>query len=75
MVEIREELLCRLRCPQSRAKVVLAGEWLYSTDPNTRRKYPIRDGIPVMLVEESAIADQDEFDRIMASAAGGAPDS
>lgn len=40
-------------CPVSHAPLREVGDWLVSTDPDTRRRYPIRDGIPVMLVEES----------------------
>jgi uncharacterized protein YbaR (Trm112 family) len=60
------ELLKILACPQSKAPLVLVGNWLYSTDPNTCRRYPVRDGIPLMLIDESEVVDQAEFDRIMA---------
>lgn len=65
MGSIDEELLRMLVCPATHAPVVQVGDWLYSTDPATRRKYPIRDGIPVMLVDESEQATPDEFDRVM----------
>lgn len=58
-------LLERMVCPESRAALVCEGEWLYSTDPATRRRYPIQDGIPNMLIEESQVVSEDEFDRIM----------
>lgn len=58
-------LLDLLVCPLSRVPLVLEGDWLYSTDRTTRRKYPIRDGIPVMLVDESLVADEAEFERIV----------
>ncbi len=61
-----DELLRIMECPVAHVPLVHYGEWLYSTDPKTRRKYPIRDGIPVMLVEESEVADPTEFDRVMA---------
>ncbi len=68
MSSIDEELLRMLVCPATHAPVVQVGDWLYSTDPATRRKYPIRDGIPVMLVDESEEATPDEFDRVMVQA-------
>lgn len=59
------KLLDILVCPQSRARLVQVGEWLYSTDPDTRRRYPIRDGIPIMLVDESEVVAEEEFTRVM----------
>jgi uncharacterized protein YbaR (Trm112 family) len=50
---ISDQLLAILACPQTHAPVVLDGEWIVSTDPATRRRYPIKDEIPVMLIEES----------------------
>ncbi|MFQ5747950.1 MAG: Trm112 family protein [Planctomycetota bacterium] len=46
------ELLAILVCPLSRKPLVQRGDWLLSTDPETRRRYRIEDGIPVLLVEE-----------------------
>lgn len=54
-----------LVCPQSRARLCQMGDWLYSSDPATRRRYPIRDGIPIMLIDESEVVEPEEFDRIM----------
>ena len=47
---ISKELLDILVCPACKTKVVLEGERLVCH--NCGRKYPIRDGIPVMLIEE-----------------------
>lgn len=68
MTKIDVELLRIMVCPVARAPLVQVGDWLYSTDPATRRKYPIRDGIPIMLIDESEVTDQTEFDRVMAEA-------
>lgn len=54
-----------LVCPESHARLVQVGDWLYSTDPATRRRYPVRDGIPIMLIDESQVVDESEFHRIM----------
>ena len=59
------ELLSILVCPDSHAQLVQVGDWLYSTDPATRRRYPIREGIPIMLIDESEVVEPEEFDRIM----------
>jgi len=71
MAKINADLLKIMQCPVARVPLVQAGEWLYSTDPETRRKYPIRDGIPIMLIEEAEVADPEEFDRAMATAKAG----
>ncbi|MFH1110509.1 MAG: Trm112 family protein [Planctomycetota bacterium] len=68
MTKIDAELLRIMVCPVAHAPLVQVGDWLYSTDPATRRKYPIRDGIPIMLIDESEVAEQAEFERVMAEA-------
>ncbi|MBM3189483.1 MAG: Trm112 family protein [Chloroflexi bacterium] len=50
---LSEELLAILACPQCKTKVVLHyDKWLVCQNPECRRKYPIKDDIPIMLVEE-----------------------
>lgn len=50
---VEKWLLDILACPACRAKVELARErWLVCQNNECRRKYPIRDDIPQMLVEE-----------------------
>ena len=66
--KIDEELLRIMECPVAHVPLVQLGDWLYSTDPETRRKYPIRDGIPIMLIDEAQVADPEEFGRAMAEA-------
>lgn len=68
MSPIDAELLRILECPVAHVPVVQVGDWLYSTDPETRRKYPIRDDIPIMLIDESEVANPEEFERVMAQA-------
>ena len=68
MVVIDEELLRIMVCPIAHTPLVQVGDWLYSTDGKTRRKYPVRDGIPIMLVEESQVAEVEEFEQAMAEA-------
>jgi uncharacterized protein YbaR (Trm112 family) len=57
------ELAKILVCPITKAPLIQSGEWLYSTNSANRKKYPIRDGIPVMLVEEAIDVDEEEFQR------------
>lgn len=54
-----------LVCPESHARLIQVGDWLYSTDPATRRRYPVRDGIPIMLIEESEVVEEAEFQRVV----------
>lgn len=68
MTKVDEDLLRVMACPLTHVPLVQVGDWLYSTDPETRRKYPIRDGIPIMLIDEAEVADPEEFDRAMAEA-------
>ena len=49
-------------CPESHAPLREIGDWLVSTDAGTRRRYPIRDGIPVMLLEESEVMTEEEWE-------------
>jgi uncharacterized protein len=48
---IEKELLDILACPSCRAAVAEEGDELACK--GCGRRYPVRDGIPVMLVEES----------------------
>lgn len=54
-----------LACPLTKAPLIQEGDWLYSTDAATRRRYPIIDGIPIMLIDQSQVVDEAEFRRVM----------
>jgi len=60
---IDPELLSILRCPLTRSKLRQEGDFLIAEVGNLA--YPVRDGIPVMLVEEArlpaGIASLDQF--------------
>jgi uncharacterized protein YbaR (Trm112 family) len=60
------ELLEILACPDDKGPLYyLEGESvLYN--PRLRRRYDIRDDIPVMLIDESTIVDDAEHERLMA---------
>ena len=62
---IDPELLSIMVCPESHARLIQVGDWLYSTDANSRRRYPVREGLPIMLLDESEVVDLDEFNRVM----------
>ncbi len=58
-------LLEILVCPESKAKLLQVGDWLYSTDPATRRRFAIKEGIPNMLLDESEVVSEDAFREVM----------
>jgi uncharacterized protein len=62
---ISKELLEILCCPETKADLVLDGETLVSTDKSTRRRYRIKNDIPVMLIDESEKLSLDEWKSIM----------
>lgn len=61
--QLDQQLISMLRCPITLSKVHLDGEFLVGEVGGLR--YPIRNGVPVMLPEEATlpagIADLDEF--------------
>jgi uncharacterized protein YbaR (Trm112 family) len=58
-------LLDILVCPEDKGELhYLEGEGVLF-NPRLRRTYEIRDGIPVMLVEEATALTDDEYDRLM----------
>ncbi len=50
---IDKELLEILACPKCKAAVKLEGEWIICTNQQCGLRYPVRDGIPVMLIDEA----------------------
>ena len=50
---IDAELLKILACPACKTEVKLEGERLICQNPGCGLRYPIRDGIPVMLIDEA----------------------
>lgn len=57
-----------LRCPRSRAELVFTGAALVSCDPETRLRYPIVDGFPVMLADEAVTLTPEQWSQVMADA-------
>jgi len=62
---ISEELLGIMCCPETKADLVLDGNFLVSTDKDTRRRYRIENDIPVMLIDESEVLSPEEWAEIM----------
>lgn len=62
---ISKDLLEILCCPETKADLVLDGEFLVSVDKATRRRYRIEDDIPIMLIDESEQLDIETWEQIM----------
>ena len=62
---ISTELHEILVCPESKAPLVLDGDTLVSTDPATRRRYRVKDDIPIMLIDESEVLTEEEWRKIL----------
>jgi uncharacterized protein YbaR (Trm112 family) len=58
-------LLSVLACPQDKGPLYYLGvaDGLYN--PRLHRRYLIRDGIPVMLIDEAVAVDDEEHEAIM----------
>lgn len=56
---ISEDLLEILACPACRAKVELKADATGLKCVECKRVYPIRDDIPVMLIDEATIEDEE----------------
>jgi len=62
---INQELLDILCCPQTKADLVLDGDFLVSVDKETRKRYRIEEDIPIMLIEEAETLSLEEWQSIM----------
>ena len=60
---ISQDLLEILACPACKAKVVMKPDGSALKCVECKRVYPIRDDIPVMLVDESTIESETEEQR------------
>jgi len=54
--DVDPELLAMLACPLDKQPVTRQGNYLVCDE--CKRHYPIRDGIPVMLIDEAVSAEQ-----------------
>ena len=50
---IDKELLAIMACPKCKKEVKLQDEKIVCTNPDCGLRYPVRDGIPIMLIEEA----------------------
>ena len=62
---IKKELFDILCCPETKADLLLDGNFLVSTDKKTRRRYRIENDIPIMLIDDSEVLSIEEWSGIM----------
>lgn len=70
---IHPELMEILACPACLSPVFEDNEAIQCTKAECRRRYEIRDGIPVMLIDEATIVDEQAFASAMARRSPSAP--
>ena len=62
-----------LACPEDKGPLLYFADEDRLYNPRLHRSYEVRDGIPVMLIDEATAVDDAEHDRLVAKAdAGGA---
>jgi uncharacterized protein len=62
------QLLEILACPEDKGPLYYFQDEDALYNPRLKRRYDIRDDIPVMLVDEATTVDDGEHDRLMAKA-------
>ena len=69
MSTIDERLLAILACPQDKGPLYFISDEDALYNPRLYRRYTVRDGIPVMLIDEATTVSDTEHARIMAKVA------
>ena len=62
-------LLAVLACPQDKGSLLYLGDDGGLYNPRLHRRYVVRDGIPVMLVDEAESVSDEQHEAIMANVA------
>jgi uncharacterized protein YbaR (Trm112 family) len=55
---ISDKLLAILACPKCKAPLIRQQDRLVCTRPECRLRYPIREGIPILLIDEAETPSQ-----------------
>ena len=63
------QLLQILACPEDKGPLLYFEDENALYNPRLKRRYDIRDDIPVMLIDEATTVDDAEHDRLVAKAA------
>jgi uncharacterized protein YbaR (Trm112 family) len=61
-------LLEVLACPQDKGPLLYFADEDSLYNPRLHRRYAVRDGIPIMLIDEAETVDDAEHDRLIAKA-------
>jgi uncharacterized protein YbaR (Trm112 family) len=69
MSTIDSRLLAILACPQDKGPLFFVADEDALYNPRLQRRYDVRDGIPVMLIDEASTVDAVEHARVMAKIA------
>jgi uncharacterized protein YbaR (Trm112 family) len=62
------QLLEILACPQDKGPLLYFADEQSLYNPRLRRRYDVRDDIPIMLIDEATTVDDAEHDRLTAKA-------
>ncbi len=60
-----------LACPEDKGPLLYFADEQLLFNPRLHRTYPVRDGIPVLLIDEATTVDAAEAERLTAKAADG----
>jgi len=62
------ELLEILACPEDKGPLLYFADEDTLYNPRLKRRYPIREDIPIMLIDEAETVDDAEHERLLAKA-------
>jgi len=63
------QLLEILACPEDKGPLLYFADDAILYNPRLKRRYEVRDDIPIMLIDEATTVDDAEHDRLVAKAA------
>jgi uncharacterized protein YbaR (Trm112 family) len=62
------QLLEILACPEDKGPLLFFDDESILYNPRLHRRYEIRDGIPIMLIDEATAVSDEDHERLMAKA-------
>jgi len=68
-VSLDQQLLAILACPEDKGPLLYFEQESSLYNPRLKRRYEIRDDIPIMLIDEAETVGPEEHERLMAKAA------